>query len=65
MLGLYVPVLVRFLLDSESLPTASALVQARHEHCLNKLNTIGPQYPQVRQTGPAVQMALVSRRRWL
>ncbi|XP_037078584.1 HEAT repeat-containing protein 5B-like [Pollicipes pollicipes] len=45
-LGLYVPVLIRFLLDSESLPAAPSLSQTRHEHCLNKLNTIGPQYPQ-------------------
>ncbi|XP_043232384.1 HEAT repeat-containing protein 5B-like isoform X2 [Amphibalanus amphitrite] len=45
-LGLYVPVLARFLLDGETLPAAPVLVQARHEHCLEKLNTIGPQYPQ-------------------
>ena len=46
-LGLYVPALARFLLDSESLPKAPALLQTRHQHCLDKLNKVGPQYPQV------------------
>lgn len=47
MLKLLVPVLVNCLLEGLALKEANKYSKTLHEHCLQSLMVIGPQYPEV------------------
>lgn len=46
MLKLLVPILVNCLLEGLALKEANKYTRALHEHCLQALKVIGPQYPE-------------------
>lgn len=48
MLTLLVPILINFLMSSESLETANKYQVALHQQSFQWLNKIGPKYPQVK-----------------
>lgn len=46
MMSVYVPTLVNFLHDSNTLGKASSFSRALHEHCIQRLTATGPLYPE-------------------
>ena len=61
MMGLLVPVLISLLLQPTELKTASKSRRAVHDHVLQKLTQIGPQYPAAFRTAMSSSSDLKSR----
>ena len=61
MMGLLVPVLISLLLQPTELRTANKSHRAVHDHVLQKLTQIGPQYPAAFRTAMSSSSDLKSR----
>lgn len=46
MLGLLVPILINYLVDTNLLPSSSKYIRSLHDYALQHLIKIGPKYPQ-------------------